>query len=129
MPSNTAYNPESVSSFEKSKLNFDGKKTSSVIPFGTTVDIDLLLAHDYLFTGAIIDVVNNHVDDEIRIRVVHPTYGVVNEFIDWYARNFNKELSYPAKLPAGFSIRINYKSVGASDVSLHANFSLHKVLI
>jgi hypothetical protein len=126
---NSTYNPLSVAEFDKSKMAFNGQKVKAIVPAGTVMNIDLPLTDDHLITGAMINLDGNVPGDEIKFHIVHPVYGIVNTFINWYAADFNKEIPYPAKLPAGLIIRIAYTSTGTADVNIYANFSLHKVLV
>ena len=127
--SGSIYNPSSVDGFDKNKLNYNGQKVSATVPFGTTQDIDLTLTDDHLLTGAQIILTGNCDLDEIQFKVVMGT-TVLNQFIDWYATNFSKDLPYPAKIPAGLTLRATYKNTcGNGTVKVRVNYFLHKVLL
>ncbi len=126
---NSTYDPCNVKDFEKTKLSFNGQKVHATCPAGQSINLDLVMTDDHLLTGAAVSLTNNIESDCIKFQVVHPTYGVVNQFIDWYAREFDKDLSYPAKLPAGLTLRVVYTSTGALPVEVYINHILHKVMI
>lgn len=129
MPSNTIYNPQTVGEFEKSKLNFNGQKVSGICSAGETANLDLTLTDDCLMTGASVTLINRLPSDNIKLQIVHPTAGVLFQYIDWYAKDFDKEIPYPAKIPAGLILRLVYVSTGAQGVEIYLNYSLHKVLV
>jgi len=125
----STYNPSSVDGFDKNKLNYNGQKVSAVVPGGTTQDIDLALTDDHLLTGAQVVLSGNCDLDEIKFKVVMGT-TVVNQFIDWFATNFSKDLPYPAKIPAGLTLRVTYKnSCTNAAVTVRVNYFLHKILL
>lgn len=125
----SVYNPSSVDGFDKNKLNYNGLKISAVVPFGVTQDIDLALIDDHLLTGAQVTLTGNCDLDQMQFKVVSGT-TVVNQFIDWYATNFSKDLPYPAKIPAGLILRVTYKNTcTAGSASVRVNYFLHKVLL
>jgi hypothetical protein len=126
---NSTYDPKSVQDFEKTKVQFNGQKASVVCPAGQSAHADLTLTDDHLLTGCSIILKNNIPSDEVNFQIIHPTYGVVNQFADWYAKEFDKILPYPAKIPAGLTIRVLYISKGTQDVEIYVNFDLHKVLV
>lgn len=135
MPINTLYNPEKTSDFVKSKLKFSGQSISSVAQTGETINADLSLSEDYLLTGGVLIVKEAKISDRVSLQVVHPVYGVVNEFVTDYGMSedqqvqFSLQLVYPAKLFAGLKIRCKY--IASSDAGTRTfilNLLLHKVL-
>jgi hypothetical protein len=136
MPSNTGYDPANIKEFEKSKLNKDAKGIQVIIPAGTNRNIDLLLTDDVLMAGGTIFLAKGAVaGDKVDFQIVHPVYGVVNQFItDWYLNpdSTSQEIpnaNYPAKLFAGLTMRVVYHSVGSTDVWVAINYNKEKVLV
>lgn len=130
------YDPVKTADFEKTKINFSGQSISLTCEENATSEGDLELADDYLMTGGMLLVKGGGFSDRVYVQIVHPTYGVVNEFISGYRicedmiKQFDISLNYPAKLPAGLKIRCKYvagDAVGTRDVAV--NLYLHKVLI
>ncbi len=136
MPTNTLYNPTNINDFDKSKLSFSGKALSFTCDASQTSCADLSLTDDYLITGGILLVKGGELNDLIYLQVVHPTLGVVNEFVTGFRiiedqiLQFNLQLNYPAKIFAGLSIRCKYVASDAfeSTRSIALNLILHKVL-
>ena len=127
--SSSTYDPPSMSSIEKTKVNFNGQKVFASVPFGTTQDIDLTVSDDHLMTGAQLLLTGNCDMDEIQFKVVSGS-TVVTQFIEWYASTFSKDMIYPAKVPAGLKLRVTYKNTCASgSVTVKINYFLHKVLL
>ncbi len=135
MPINTTFNPEKTSEFVKSKLNFNGLAIRGNVTENQTVNSDLTLTEDHLMTGGVLIVKEAKIGDKVTLQIVHPTYGVVNQFItDWGMSEdqqvqFSLNLEYPAKLFAGLIIRCKYEACSIpSERSLVLNLRLHKVL-
>ena len=129
MAINTTYDVAKISDIDKNKVKYYGKKVRATVPFNTTVNIDYALTDDVFITGAKLIITNGTADDFVKFQVVHPTAGVLNEFIDWYASDMDKELPYPAKLPAGLILRIVYTSASlAVSPVVRANYSLHRIV-
>lgn len=93
------------------------------------------VADDYLVTGGDLLVEGGLIDDKIFLQVVHPVAGVIKEFISGFRiasdtiKQLNLQLHYPAKIPAGLSLRCKY--IASADGALRkiaVNFYLHKVL-
>jgi hypothetical protein len=136
MATNTTYNPEKVSDFEKSKLNFLGQSISESTLENTTKNVDLTLTDDFLLTGGVLMVKNGKMTDKVSLQIVHPVYGVVNEFVKEYRVvedeqvQFKIDLPYTAKLPAGLKIRCSYiASSELGERTFALNIFLHKVLV
>ncbi len=128
--SGSTYNPQSVGDFTKDKVQFNGQKISAIASAASDTNIDFVLADDYLITGASLKAAGACVDDEVKFQVVSGT-TVVNQFIDWYVMDgVNKDLIYPAKIPATLKLRAVYKNTCASTtVKVLINYNLHKVLL
>jgi hypothetical protein len=135
MAQNTTYNPEKVSDFEKSKLNFLGQSVTGTVIENETVNADLVLADDFLMNGGVLIVKEAKITDKVSLQVVHPIYGVVNEFVKEYRLaedqqvQFSLDLPYPAKLVTGLTIRCKYVASNEPGTRIFAlNLMLHKVL-
>jgi hypothetical protein len=108
------------------------KGVAGTMNYGTTTNLDYTLSEERYIDGVEILQNNAAVGDSVKFQVVHPTYGVLDEFGDsWYinaSAGFQSPviLSYPAKIPAGLTIRVVYNSVGNTNVWLGANLRLHK---
>lgn len=69
--------------------------------------------------------------DFVDFQVVHPQAGVLDQFGESWVidhaicKQGAVVLSYPAKVPAGLTIRIRYTSTGGSNVWVGANLRLH----
>lgn len=133
---NSTYDPQKVSDFEKGKLNFSGKSCLGTSTTGQITNIDIVLTDDHLITGGILIVTGGKTLDMFSFQVVHPTFGVVNEFVSQYRviqdsnRQFELSLPYPAKLAGGLSLRCKYESsaeLGTRTIAL--NYMLHKILV
>jgi hypothetical protein len=136
MAQNTTYNPEKVSDFEKSKLNFLGQSVTGTVVENETINADLVLTDDFLMNGGVLIVKEAKITDKVSLQVVHPIYGVVNEFVKEYRLaedqqvQFNLDLPYPAKLFAGLTIRCKYQASSDAGTRVFAlNLMLHKVLV
>lgn len=135
MPSNTVYNPEKTADFVKSKLNFNGQSIRGEVETSQTTEADYTLADDHLLTGGVLLVKEAKIGDKVSLQIVHPTFGVVNEFVKEYGLaedqqvQFSLNLEYPAKLATGLKIRCKYEA--SSDPAKRQfvlNLLLHKVL-
>lgn len=136
MATNTTFAPECKSQFVKSQLQFSGQAISFDCLTNAESNGDLVLTDDHLLTGGILLVKNGEFTDEVSLQIVHPTYGVVNEFVTKYriiedeTRQFMLDLDYPAKLSAGLTIRVHYKAsnLSATTRKIALNIFLHKVM-
>jgi hypothetical protein len=136
MATNTTYNPEKVSDFEKSKLNFAGRSVTGTVNENETVNADYTFTDDTLMTGGVLIVKEAKITDKVSLQVVHPIYGVLNEFVTEYRLaedqqvQFKLDLPYPAKLLAGLIVRCKYVASEEKGTRIFAlNLLLHKVLI
>jgi hypothetical protein len=138
---NSTYNPETVKEFEKSKVSLSGQSaygecTVTDITILTPVNIDLTLVDDFLLTGGTLIVKGGHMEDMVYMQVIHPLYGVVDEFISGFRiladsqKQFELSSPYPAKLPTGLILRVKYVPfawIGIRDIAI--NYMLHKILV
>lgn len=139
MPSGTTYNPTHVNEFEKSKLFGNGLKVQGLAAAGTTTDFDLDLTDDNMFTGVWFIVRNGNLGDSAVLQVIdhagvtgHGPDVLLGQFVDWGVPDTCDEqldFVYPAKLLAGFRLRLVYTSTGAVQPFVICNYKLHKVLV
>jgi hypothetical protein len=133
MPTNTNFNPRNINEFEKSKLLKNAIGVSTTAAFGTTTNLDLLLTDDVLVTEGVLLARNVAQGDKVSFQILMGEM-VLNQFItDWYLNpdSTNQQTpksSYPAKLPAGLTLRVIYTSVGTEDVWIAVNYNLEKIL-
>lgn len=135
MATGTAYNPQNINEFEKSKLNKDARGVSATITAGTTQDLDLTLSDDVLMSGGAVFLAKGAAQgDYVQFQVLQGT-TIASQFItDWY---LNPDVTlqqiptsnYPAKLVAGLTLRLKYTSTGSTDVWIAVNYNLEKVLV
>lgn len=130
MATNTIYDVMNMSLIDKAKVNYNGVKRKEIVPPGETKNIDIIFSDDILLTGACFILTNSSSDDEIQIQIVHPNgITVLNQFIDWYAKDLDKDLPYPAKIPAGLIVRFVYKNTSEiNSVTCRINYSTHKII-
>jgi hypothetical protein len=136
MPANTTYAPTNINEFNKSCLTFSGKSVSFDCEPNETEVCDLEMTDDCLLTGGTLIVKGGNIKDNISLQVVHPTFGVVNEFVSKFGiiedsqKQFDKQLNYPAKIFAGLKLRVSYESFNSGSTrSIVLNYDLHKVLV
>ena len=132
---NTTFDPKNSNDFEKSKLNKDAKGVQGTALAGTSTTLDLALTDDILMAGGSVFLAKGAAQgDTVDFQIVHPTYGVVNQFItSWYLNpdTTKQEIpasNYPAKLKAGLTLRVVYHSVGSTDVWFAINYNREKIL-
>jgi hypothetical protein len=135
----STYKPSKVSDFEATKLNFDARGVSAVLPHGVVTDVDLPVSDDALITGAWLVIGGATHGDKICFQVVDvagtmaPAGTVLNQFItDWYpsaSTDVQIDMAYPAKVYSGLTLRVRYTSIGSSDAFIAVNYKLHKVLV
>ena len=125
---NSTYDVMNINTFDKTKVNFNGQKMALDVPSSSTGNLDLTLTDDHFITGAQLILSGRNIDDEIKFQILYGS-TVVNQFIDWFAVDLEKELLYPAKLSGGLTIRLSYKNTGNGVVKVRVNLSLHKVLV
>lgn len=108
------------------------KGVAFTVTAGQVSNLDYTLSEERWIDGVELIQDNAIFGDSVKFQVVHPTYGILDEFgSDWIIdASIGKQnpviLSYPAKIPAGLTIRIIYNSIGNTDVWLGVNLRLHK---
>jgi len=135
MPTNTNYDPKKSSDFTKDDLQFSGQAIYFECLENTESFGELTLAEDFLLTGGDLLVENGKIEDKIFLQIIHPTFGVVNEFVSGYRIMSDSVLQtkinsgYPAKLSAGLKIRCKYVAgAGTAARKIAVNLSLHRVM-
>jgi len=134
MPSNTAFNPQSLSLYEKGKLNKAAIGYSDTVPHGTTKNIDITMSDDALILTSCVLVDGAVKGDSWTMQVIHPVAGVVFQPITDWLVDFTKlqqplpVANFPAKIYTGLTLRIAYTSTGANDVWVGINLDKDKVL-
>lgn len=140
MAQNTNYAPTQTTQLASDQVVFAGKGVYGEvnvvdIAIDNTTNIDLVLVDDMLLTGGVLMVKGGHFEDKVCMQVVHPVAGVVNEFVTDYRiaedsiKQFELNSAYPAKIPAGLTLRVKYipfAVAGLRDIA--ANYYLHKIL-
>src|SRR5574343_943736 len=114
---NSTFDPQNVYDYQKSKLNKDAKGASTTITAGQTATLDLTLTDDSLITGGNLICVGQAQGDYCHLQV---TMGetVLSQYVtDWFIDpNSSSQKTpivyYPAKLPAGLTLRLVYVSTG-----------------
>jgi len=131
MPTGTTYNPPNIDAFIKSALLFNAQGMSQTVATGTTTNLDYALTDDCLLTGMEIIINNGNYGDTANLQIL--ISGVV---VDQFATNWNFpptidtqfDMSYPAKLLSGMTIRMAYTSTGTNNPFVAINYKLHKIL-
>jgi len=132
---NSTYNPNAESEYSKKYLQVNNIGVTGTITAGTSNNIDYTLTDDHLLIGAQILCNNSAFGDYCDVQIIHPQAGVVSQFFtNWYLgsdkqEKYNVETKFPAKLPAGLTIRLVYHSVGNVNVDVLLNLKLLKILI
>jgi hypothetical protein len=131
-----------VADFASDRINFKGRGKIGTATAGQTSNIDLKLTEPRLLNGVQI-ILTNHTDaDYAKLQVVDVDnllgYGantVISTYADeWYFASDTQnqglfKLEYVADIPSGFYLRIAYISTGNTDVTVRANYFLHKALV
>ncbi|TXH10650.1 MAG: hypothetical protein E6R04_04775 [Spirochaetes bacterium] len=124
-----------VDQFTSDNVAFAGAAASGDAVASETKNVDYSVPFDACLTGAVVIVQGAKIDDKVSLQVVHPTYGVLNEFVtDWFmaddqSEQFALQLNYPANVPAGLTIRAVYKATADEGTrKVRINYFLHKVV-
>jgi hypothetical protein len=139
MPSGTKFNPLNISQFDKTLLNKCAQGVLGAAAPNTTTNFDLTLSDDMIIAGGHALLVQGATwGDYCEFQVILPVGlggGVANEFIQsWYMdpsviQQPLPPSNYPAKIPAGFTLRVVYHSVApVTGANLAINYNLEKVL-
>lgn len=128
--------------FDSSQLNFKGKGISGTATAGVSTNIDHKLTERRLITGVHIILKDHAWGDTATLQVVDVDnilgYGagtVLGEYATSWQFASDKQdqgvftVPYPADIAANLYLRIIYTSTGGTNVSVRANYFLHKVLI
>lgn len=135
MAVNTNFNPKTLNEFTKDHLEFAGQAISLDAVESATTEQDLFFTDDVLLTGGELLVEHGSIEDLVYLQVIHPTYGVVKEFIKGFhvapdsVRQTVLNIQYPSKLSAGLGIRCKYIAAsGGITRKVAINIFLHKIL-
>jgi hypothetical protein len=122
-------------------VNCDGRGAIGTVSAGTTGNVDYTLSDDCIITGGMLRSLNSAFGDSANFQIVDVNnvlgYGnnvVLNQFLtNWYMvadrqEQMNENFPYPAKIITGLVLRVVYTSTGTSDVTICANYRLHKIL-
>lgn len=107
------------------------KGYSGTAAAGVTTNLDYTLPAERWIDGVELSQDGAAKGDTVHFQIVHPTYGVVDQFGDsWNIDHTSGKqgavlLSYPAKIPAGLAIRCAYSSTGTDPVWVGVNLRLH----
>ena len=137
MATGTTFRPRHENDFNSDAMQMNILSTQGLVNPSESKNIDLTLTDDCLLQGVEkLLVYNGDKNDVINLQVVHPIYGVINQFCTNFFIDSAKtdqllsRPSYVAKLPAGLTIRVQYiasAALGQRDVKV--NWLLHKVLV
>jgi len=118
---------------DTANLFFRGTGKKFTATKNSVTDHDFTLPFDRKMNGVQLILKNHVFGDTVKFQVVHPVYGILNEFgTDWNLVEDKQDQSpikieYPANIPTGLILRIKYASVGTvNDVSVNANYFLHE---
>jgi hypothetical protein len=121
--------------FTSDNVQFAGASASGDAAENTETNVDYTCPFDLCITGAVLLVNGGKFGDKCSLQVVHPSYGVVNEFAtDWaiasdQQKQFELALTYPANIPSGVKLRLLYKATSeAGTRNVAINYLNHKVL-
>ena len=124
-----------VDQFNSDAVQFAGAAACGDAAENTNTSVDYTCPFDLCITGAVLLVKDGKFGDKCCLQVVHPTYGVINEFAtDWAIasdtqKQFELALNYPANLPTGLKLRLLYKATSeAGTRKVAVNYLNHKVL-
>jgi hypothetical protein len=135
MPSNTTFRPVHENEFTANGLNLNCLGVDGYPSSNASTNLDIELLDDNLLTGCEIVCENPQKGDYWKLQVVHPSYGVVNQFGDkWFTGSISYRskiiVPYSAKLSTGLIIRAVYVSVNSTAPEYCAvNYFFHKVLV
>src|SRR5258706_16046915 len=137
----STYAPQRWEDVEAGKVKPYSKGIQSTISFGTTQDIDTLIADDSLVRGIQFLAKNQIYGDTITIKVIDKDgiYVGAGTVLSTPVQDWNviadkqMQLTYdsvaPFKLLGGLYLRVTYVSGGMTDVVIEVNFILLKILI
>lgn len=115
---------------------FYGRGFSGTATAGQINNMDYTLPNDIYIDKVDIYLKNQDWADKMQFQVVHPVYGVVNQFGEnWYvnsSREKQEQIDPPQisnLVPAGMILRIVYDSKGATDVDFKCNFHFQEPIV
>lgn len=115
-------NPESY--------RFRGDATPWMTCAPGVTNLDLVLTEERFVDGGIVVTKDANPGDYCTFQIVHPVDGVVEQFVNrWVVAPGTGQMHvnvYPARVPAGLTIRIVYNNVGATNAGCAVNLRLHK---
>lgn len=131
---NSKFDPQNISEFVKSKLNKDGIGISGIAVAGQTTNLDITISDDYLITGGVLLVDGAVQGDNVDFQILYGQTVIAQYITNWFInyKNIRQETpstNYPAKLTAGLTLRLVYKSTGDSDVWIAINYDREKVML
>jgi hypothetical protein len=104
----------------------------TAIPANTTASSSLVLSSTdvkYL-DGGVVVTSNANPGDYCVFNIVHPQAGVVETFVKkWYVQPgsaYQEIKVYPAAVPPGITVRIDYVNIGPNDASFGVNLRIHR---
>lgn len=124
-----------VDQFTSDNVLFAGASAIGDALENANTNIDYVCPFDLCITGAVLLVKDGKFGDKCCLQVVHPVAGVISEFAtDWaiasdQQKQFELVLSYPANIPSGLTLRLQYKATSeAGTRKVAINYLNHKVL-
>jgi len=131
---NSNFNPISVNDFDKNKVSSANKGVETVATAGASTNLDLTLTDDVLLTGLQVIAQGSVFGDNVDLQVLMGSTVVAQFGTSIYLPSdedikLNEEAKYPAKIPAGLTLRLIYNSIGMTNVPVAVNYRLHKVLV
>lgn len=134
MASNTKYDPQNISEFQKGFLLKDANCVIDTVPKGTSKDIDFVITDDSLLTTSCLLIDNAVKGDYWKMQVIHPNLGVVFEPVHKWGVDYKSlqqpvpKANFPAKIFTGLTLRIVYYSTGTeNDVWICLNLDKDKI--
>jgi len=132
---NSTFRPTHKSQFQSNNVNFNGQSCFGSCEATQTTNTDLTMTDDHFLTGGVLIIKNGKFGDKITLQVIHPTLGVVNQFVTNFGVISDSEFQfkmvedYPAKIFAGLSLRVVYiATLELGTRSFCLNYDLHKAL-
>lgn len=104
-----------------------GSSLYLLTPAQSTAYVDFVAEQNCYFWGAFVHAEVAHLQDKVKVQVVHPEYGVIKTFCDWFVipvltkGGVQTPDGAPAELPQGIIIRYEYTNAGETDAELFIN--------
>jgi hypothetical protein len=130
---NSDYDPQNIYDFEKSKLNKDAKGVIGTAAAGQVTNLDLTITDDMLITGGGLLAKGAAQGDTVDFQILAGQNLVAQYVTNWainpdQTQQETPKSNYPAKLPAGLTLRLVYHSVGNNDVWIAINYDREKIM-